>query len=747
MDERCDGKIFKIHYLISEAMMEKLKIILTSIWKFLKPYLIKYHIWRKRIWRKYQINKIVILLTLTLVLISSAYLFYLAKTANVKTLKSSLSAKTEIYDDKGAEAGYLFGQKGTYVKLDGISQHIQDAVISTEDKTFYKNRGVDVFGIFRAAVRNILHGGIAGGGSTITQQLAKNAYLTQKQTWDRKARELFLAFEINKKYSKQDILAMYLNNAYFGNGIWGVEDAAHKYFGKSANDVNIGEAAILAGLLKGPEIYNPINYPQNAKYRRDTVLQLMVNNKKLSQKEADDEASIAITSQSHYVALKKDNYKYPSFFDAVISEAEKKAKISEQDILIKGYKIYTTLNQKYQNVMQDFYADADNFPQAQDGQVAQSATVAMDPETGGVQALVGEVGDPEKHVFRSFNYATQSVRSPGSAIKPLVVYTPAIQQGYKMGEMLPNNEKILQEIAQMPEFDQAEHTTNYSNTYSADTPMYQALAQSLNIPAVYLESKIGLSKAFNTGKKFGLPLQEKDRYYGLALGGLARGVSPWTMTQAYGTFGNSGEMIEAHLINKIVDATGDVVYEANPEVRAIVSKRTAMKMTSMMLGTFSNGTGVSATPLGYKLAGKTGTTETSFDASKSKDQWIIGYNPDVVITTWLGFEKTDENHYLKTDAAQRGSIIFRSIANGILPLTSKKTFDNLYPGIQNAYNIAGEDSTDLNQDMEPEDSKVKNLKKKAEDVLKKVKENTGKLDKIVDKAKEGISKIKNFFER
>ncbi|MDR0690984.1 MAG: PBP1A family penicillin-binding protein [Streptococcaceae bacterium] len=725
--------------------MERLKIILASIWKFLKPHLIKFHTWRKRIWRKYQINKIIILLTLILVLVSSAYLFYLAKTANVKILKSSLSAKTEIYDYQGTEAGYLFGQKGMYVKLDRISPHIQDAVISTEDKTFYKNRGVDIFGIFRAAVRSVLHGGIVGGGSTITQQLAKNAYLTQKQTWDRKARELFLAFEINKKYSKQDILTMYLNNSYFGNGIWGIEDASHKYFGKSASEVNIGEAAILAGLLKGPEIYNPINYPKNAKNRRDTVLQLMVRNKKLSQKEADDEANVDIASQSHYVALRKDNYKYPSFFDAVISEAEKKAKISEQDILTKGYKIYTTLNQNYQKAMQNFYADTSNFPKAIDNQVAQSASIAMDPENGGVQALVGEVGDSEKHIFRSFNYATQSVRSPGSAIKPLVVYTPAIQQGYKMDEMLPNNEEVLQEIVRIPGFDQADNTTNYGNTYSADMPMYQALAKSLNISAVYLESKIGLDKAFNTGKKFGLPLQKEDKYYGLALGGLARGVSPWTMTQAYGTFGNGGEMVEAHLINKIMDATGDVVYEANPETKSVVSKETAKKMTSMMLGTFSNGTGASAVPSGYKLAGKTGTTETKFDASKSKDQWVIGYNPDVVITTWLGFEKTDENHYLEVDSVRRGASIFRSIANWIMPLTSKKTFDSLYPGIQDAYSIAGEDTENLDQDTEPVDNKVKNLKKKAEDVLKKAKEKAGKIAKIVDKAKEGINKIKNIF--
>ena len=276
-----------------KQFFSKVGVGLRHFWTWIKPYLIQFHQARKRIWKKYQINKIFLLIGLVVALGASIYLFYLAKSANVETLKSGLSESTRVYDESGEEVGKLFGQKGTFVELDNISPYIQDAVISTEDRGFYQHKGYSIKGIARAVVGKLTFGKIGGGGggSTITQQLAKNAYLTQEQTLDRKARELFLAIEIEKKYSKKDILAMYLNNSYFGNGVWGVQDAARKYFGVDASQVTVGEAATLAGMLKGPGIYNPIDYIDNATARRNTVLQLMVDNKKLSQEEANQEAS------------------------------------------------------------------------------------------------------------------------------------------------------------------------------------------------------------------------------------------------------------------------------------------------------------------------------------------------------------------------------------------------------------------------------------------------------------------------
>ena len=222
----------------------------------------------RRFWRRYHIGKILFILVAILVLTIGSYLFYIAKTTNVSDLQDALKATTVIYDKDGNQAGSLSGQKGTYVELDAISDSLENAVIATEDRTFYKNSGVNVQRFLLAIVSM----GHFGGGSTITQQSAKNAFLTQEQTVTRKAKEFFLSLELTKKYSKKEILTMYLNNAYFGNGVWGVEDASQKYFGASAANLTVDEAATLAGMLKGPEIYNPIDNIKNATNRRNSVL-------------------------------------------------------------------------------------------------------------------------------------------------------------------------------------------------------------------------------------------------------------------------------------------------------------------------------------------------------------------------------------------------------------------------------------------------------------------------------------------
>ncbi|MGV3061891.1 transglycosylase domain-containing protein, partial [Streptococcus hyovaginalis] len=244
-----------------------------------------------------------------------SYLFYLAKTSNVEDLQSALKATTLIYDKDEEQVGSLSGQKGTYVELDAISDNLEKAVISTEDRTFYKNNGIN-FSRFALALVTM---GKFGGGSTITQQLAKNAYLSQEQTITRKAKEFFLALELTKEYSKDEILTMYLNNAYFGNSVWGVEDASQKYFGRSAAELTLEQSAILAGMLKGPEIYNPIYSIENATNRRNTILSVMVDAKAISQEEADQAARVDIASElvDTYSGT-SDTYQYPSYFDAVM---------------------------------------------------------------------------------------------------------------------------------------------------------------------------------------------------------------------------------------------------------------------------------------------------------------------------------------------------------------------------------------------------------------------------------------------
>ena len=617
----------------------------------------------RRFWRKYHLTKIFLLIGLTFSLVVGGYLFYIAKTTNVADLQNALKATTIIYDKDGNQAGSLTGQKGTYVELDAISENLQNAVVATEDRSFYKNSGINYGRFFLA----ILTAGRSGGGSTITQQLAKNAYLSQDQTVERKAKEFFLALEINKKYSKKEILTMYLNNAYFGNGVWGIEDASKKYFGVSASELTLDQSAVLAGMLKGPEIYNPLYSVENATNRRNTVLQNMVAAGYIDQATADQSAAADIHGQliDAYEG-KSEDYRYPSYFDAVINEAVNEYGLTEEDIIKNGYRIYTEMDQNYQASMQVIYDNVDLFPVAEDGTRAESGSVALDPKTGGVRAIVGRVASDQDVGFRSYNYATQSARSPGSTIKPLVVYSPAVANGWSTNKELDNTTKVYGSYT----------VDNYGGIQGSPTvPMYQALAESLNLPAVATANELGLNTVFDYGKKFGLNMDNVDKSLGVALGSGVT-TNPLQMAQAYGTFANDGVMNDAHLITKIENASGQVVKSHSQKSKRVLSSSANKKMTNMMLGTFTNGTGVNAAPYGYTMAGKTGTTETDFNPDLSGDQWVIGYTPDVVISQWLGFPKTDETHYLTGTSAETASVIFRNVANSVLPYTEGTSFDN-----------------------------------------------------------------------
>lgn len=623
----------------------------------------------RRFWRRYHIGKVLLIILGSFILIIGSYLFYLSKTAKVSDLQNALKATTVIYDNKEKYAGSLSGQKGTYVELDAVSDNLENAVIATEDRSFYSNKGIN----FKRFMLAVMTAGRFGGGSTITQQLAKNAYLSQDQTVKRKAREFFLALELTKKYSKQEILTMYLNNSYFGNGVWGVEDASQKYFGTSSANLTLDEAATLAGMLKGPEIYNPIYSTENATNRRDTVLGAMVDAEKITEADASAAKGVAMASRlADTYQGKSDDYQYPSYFDAVINEAISTYGISEKDIVNNGYKIYTELDQNYQTGMQTTFDTASLFPVSEDGESTQGASVALDPKTGGVRGLVGRVQSTSAS-FRSFNYATQSNRSPASTIKPLVVYSPAIASGWSINKTLPNT---------VTDFD-GYQPHNYGNYESEDVPMYEALANSYNIPAVATVKELGVDKAIKYGEKFGLNMDTANKQLGLALGGSIT-TNPLQMAQAYSAFANNGVMHSAHFITRIESASGKVIKEHQDKSKRVISQSVADKMTSMMLGTFSNGSGVNANVYGYTLAGKTGTTETDFNPDLSGDQWVIGYTPDVVISQWIGFNKTDETHYLSDSSAGTASTIFSTQASYILPYTKGTTFD-----VENAYATNG----------------------------------------------------------
>ena len=683
----------------------------------------------RRFWRRFHLTKILLIIGLGFSLLTGGYLFYLAKTTNVKDLQNALKATTIIYDKNGDQAGSLTGQKGTYVELDAISENLQHAVVATEDRSFYKNSGIN-YGRFFLAILTL---GRSGGGSTITQQLAKNAYLSQDQTVERKAKEFFLALEINKKYSKKEILTMYLNNAYFGNGVWGIEDASKKYFGVSASQLSLDQSAVLAGMLKGPEIYNPLYSVENATNRRNTVLQNMVAAGYIDQATADQSAAVDIHGQlvDAYEG-KSEDYRYPSYFDAVINEAVNEYGLTEEDIVKNGYRIYTELDQNYQASMQVIYDNTALFPVAEDGTRAESGSVALDPKTGGVRALVGRVGSDENPGFRTYNYATQAARSPGSTIKPLVVYSPAVAEGWSTNKELDNS------TTQYGSYE----VNNYAGIQSSPTvPMYQALAESLNLPAVATANELGLNTVFEYGKKFGLNMDKVDKSLAVALGAGVT-TNPMQMAQAYGTFANGGVMNDAHLITKIENASGQVVKSHSQKSTRVLSGSTTDKMTNMMLGTFSNGTGVNAAPYGYTMAGKTGTTETSFNKDLSGDQWVIGYTPDVVISQWLGFPTTDESHYLTDSSAGTASEIFRNVANSVLPYTDGTQFDSVKNSYaENGIAPVGEETTET--DSKEDKGFFEDVKEKASNMVDNAKKAIDEAD-IPGKAKNAWDTFKGW---
>lgn len=391
--------------------------------------------------KRWQFWRLLIVLCLSLFLVMSVYFVVLAKTAHVKNLQATLAQTTTVYDDSGAKAGELYSQKGTYVSYDKISQNMRDAVISSEDRNFYHEYGFSIKGIVRAALLNLKNkvmgsSAIAGGGSTLTQQLVKNAYLTQEQTITRKAKEIFLSMQVEQDYTKNQILTMYLNNAWFGHGVWGVEDAAQKYFGVHASELTTSQAATLTAMLPSPALYNPIDHPQASINRRNVVLGTMLENKKLTSAQLKSAQAAPMNLNDTYDNT--NNYKYPWFFDAVINEAIKTYGLTEGDVMNRGYKIYTTLNQQDQANLQADFNNPGMFNYNTD---AQAASVVLNAKNGGVRAIVG--AREKNHTFRGFNYATQSKLQPGSAIKPIAVYAPALERGYSIDELLPNTTRTF----------------------------------------------------------------------------------------------------------------------------------------------------------------------------------------------------------------------------------------------------------------------------------------------------------------
>lgn len=526
------------------------------------------------------------------------------------------AVSSQVFDSHGRLITTLHSDQNRLpIDINKVPQNLQNAFIAAEDNRFYEHIGIDPIGIFRAIFANLTNRGIAQGGSTITQQLAKNAFLSQEQTLKRKIQEAMLALEIEHKYSKKEILEMYMNQIYFGQGAYGIQTAAKTYFNKDVNELTLTQCAMLAGLPKSPNYYSPFNNLNEAKKRKNVVLDQMVKYGYVSAAEAEDAKNQDLgLSKSHQ---SKEADEYASFIDYVSQQVAKK--YGDDALYKEGLKIYTTMDVDKQHAavramrnLPNNYTDENGLTQPQ------SAIVSIDPKTGHILAMVGGRGQD------SFNRASMAVRQPGSAFKPFV-YLTALQH-----DMTPDTTMNDQPVTYgnwSPK--------NAGGSYSGTMTLSDALAHSVNTIAVQLADQVGTKNIIANAKKMGITtLDAKDDNLAMALGGLTKGVTPLEMASAYGTFANKGVHVKPTAIVKILDRNGNVLEDASTlekeETKTrVMSEREAYEMTTMLEGVIDHGTGTAAA-IGRPAAGKTGTTDDN------KDAWFVGYTPDIVTAVWIG---------------------------------------------------------------------------------------------------------------
>ncbi|MBR2183475.1 MAG: PBP1A family penicillin-binding protein [Acidaminococcaceae bacterium] len=504
------------------------------------------------------------------------------------------------------------------VKLEKIPKHVRAAFVSIEDNRFYEHSGIDYRGTFRALVSNIM-GQEVQGGSTITQQLAKNAFLTQERTIKRKIKEAFLARQMENKYTKDEILNMYLNQIYFGEGAYGVESASLTYFGKHVQDITLAEAATLAAIPKSPNYFDPMENPKANKERRDIVLDQMVKYGHITQADAQKaKAEEVKIRKEDNTGKQKDLRSY--FFDYISQQIIDKY---GADALFKGgLKVYTTLDSSMQakaehaiRYLPDIWTeDPDHLTQPQAG------LVALDPTTGYIKAMVGGRGQDK------FNRAVLAQRQPGSAFKAFV-YLTAMDNGLTAATMV--DDKPLQIGGWAPQ--------NSGGGFHGTVTLRTALSRSYNIPAIRVALRVGTDKVMRMAKACGITSLVEDGPYtdnnpAMALGGLTKGVSPLDMAVAYGTIANNGVLNQPVSIIKILDRNGKTIFEHKPAPKQVVSAKAAYQTTDMLKDVLISGT-AGGSGIGRPAAGKTGTTDDS------KDAWFCGYTPNLSCAVWVGDDR------------------------------------------------------------------------------------------------------------
>ncbi len=494
------------------------------------------------------------------------------------------------------------------VSIDDIPADLKNAVISTEDKNFYKHRGFDTLGLVRSVFANIKAGSLKQGASTITQQLARILFLSNERTFDRKIKELIIAHRIEKTISKNEILELYLNSVYLGSGTYGVLSASKTYFDKELNELTLAEAALIAGLPQAPSVYSPFQNPEAAINRRNQVLKRMYKTGCITkdQYEAAKKEDLHLSTKPRLYSFNKAPY----FIDFVLNELERLG-FEEQEISQGGLKIYTTLDLKSQVAAQDAIVNDLN-AYGLKANKTQMALFAFSPTTGRIYSYVGGKNYEQSQYDRIVN----AIRPPGSAFKPFV-YTAALQQGFGVDDIIEDSPISFKNWS----------PRNYGSKYRGKMPLWKALAISSNVAAVRLIKKTGADAVITTAREMGIttPLQNDLT---IALG--SNGVKLYDMVVAYGAFANGGFRVKPYAVERVENSRGVVIYEnSGPKIVKVISFDTAAGMTYMLRKVVEVGTGRAAN-ISKAAAGKTGTTDDYHDA------WFMGYTPDIVAGVWLG---------------------------------------------------------------------------------------------------------------
>jgi len=559
-------------------------------------------------------------------------------------------ATTVFYDREGNEF-YRFhgGENRTPVKLEEIPDHVVDAFLAIEDPHFYEHFGISIRGTARAVWRTGLYllglpGGRIEGGSTITQQLARDGWLTQEVTLGRKLQEAWVAIQLERTYTKDEILEMYLNQIYYGHGAYGIEAAAKTFFGKDVGSLTLAEGAQLAGMINGPSIYDPYIDPEASLERRNLVLDMMVKEGMISKAEAE-EAKAEVPVLSNKADADIEGSAFTDYVINILQDAQpglaEKYGIRLGDpatVATSGLRVYTTLDSRLQKLAEQAVAEqmaaADQqYGLTGDEKKPEAAMVVMDPTNGHVLAMVG---GRSHEAMLQFNRATDALRQPGSAIKPLVAYAPAIEEaGLSPATILDDAPVMLSQ----------DKTTvwpqNYNYVYEGLKPARYGVEQSLNPMAVRaLQMAGGPEKGVEYARRFGLnTIDENDNHLALALGGIAKGVTVLDMATAYSAIANMGIKVEPVVITKIEDAQGRVLFEATERKSLAIKPSTAYLLIDMMKDVITKGTAYGFTGgfKGWPAAGKTGTTEFN------RDGWFIGFTTNMVAAVWNGYDDPDHS--------------------------------------------------------------------------------------------------------